>query len=81
NSGYSSFGYNIGFQWLPVSGQGFAATIGYTGYRMEQQLRNYNNLTLGYTGNDIIDLGISYRLQFGGGIMIQPTIDGNMFRR
>ena len=81
NSGYSSFGYNLGLQWLPVSGQGFAATLAYTGYRMEQQLRNYNNLTLGYTGNDILDLSISYRHQFGGGIMIQPTIDGNMFRR
>ena len=81
NSGYSSFGYGVGLQWLPLQKQGLAATAGYSRYRMNQLLRNYNNLTLGYTDNDIIDWKISYRKSFGTSLTVQPTFDGSLSRR
>lgn len=81
NSGYSSFGYGVGLQWLPLQKQGLAATAGYSRYRMNQLLRNYNNLTLGYTDNDIIDWKISYRKSFGAALTVQPTFDGSLLRR
>lgn len=81
NSGYSSFGYDLGLQWLPLEKSGLSVTVGYAGYRMEQQLRNYNNLTLGYTDNDILDWNIAYRVSAGDAVTLQPAFDGGIYRR
>lgn len=75
NSGYSSFGYTVGLQWLPVGdAAGLAADVKYTSYRMEQQLRNFNNLTLGYTDNDIVGADIAYRFEFADKLTFRPIV-------
>ncbi|MCM1355093.1 MAG: hypothetical protein NC212_01640 [Staphylococcus sp.] len=82
NSGYSSFGYTVGLQWLPVRNNvGLAADVKYTAYRMEQQLRNFNNLTLGYTDNDIIGADIAYRIRFSDRLTFRPMVNAGLRTR
>lgn len=82
NSGYSSFGYDAGLQWLPAGEKsGLSVTVGYTHYRMEQQLRNFNNLTLGYTDNDLVAFSVAYRFALSGALVFRPLVRGQMFSR
>ena len=82
NSGYSSVGYDAGFQWLPVSGKnGLSAKVGYTHYRMEQQLRNFNNLTLGFTDNDLVSFSLAYRFALTRALVCRPLVQGQIFTR
>lgn len=81
NSGYESTGYNLGLQWQPAGRYGFYADAGYRYYRMEQRLRNYNNLTLGYSLNDIFKAGISYVATVTESIVLSPEISCAFVRR
>ena len=82
NSGYSSFGYNAGVQWLPATSKnGLAVTAAYSRYRMEQQLRNFNNLTLGYTDNDEVDWSVAYGFGLSSTLTFRPVFKGALFRR
>ncbi|WP_290392753.1 DUF6850 family outer membrane beta-barrel protein [uncultured Duncaniella sp.] len=82
NSGYSSLGYAIGLQFLPIKGErGLSATVKYGHYRMEQQLRNFNNLTLGFTDNDLIDFCVGYSAGLSRTLLIRPSIEGMIHRR
>lgn len=82
NSGYSSFGYNAGVQWLPTASKnGLAVTAAYSHYRMEQQLRNFNNLTLGYTDNDEVDWTVAYGFCQSSSLTFRPVFKGTLFKR
>ena len=82
NSGYSSLGYAVGVQFLPVkSSRGLSAGIKYTRYRMEQQLRNFNNLTLGFTDNDLIDFSVAYSVGLSRTFMFRPSVNGALHKR
>ncbi len=72
NSGYSSFGYNAGMQFVSSDHKGWAVEAGYDAYRMNQLLRNYNNLTLGYSDVSRMFGSISYRFSFSRSISMMP---------
>ncbi|MDE6716276.1 MAG: hypothetical protein K2J74_07345, partial [Muribaculaceae bacterium] len=81
NSGYTSLGYRVGVQCLPVAGGGWSAVGMYNRFRMNQQLRSFNNITLGFTDNDVVTASVSYRTKLVPKIYFQPRITGCVFSR
>lgn len=81
NSGYTSLGYTVSAQWLPVGGQGLAAEVAYNGYRMNQQLRSFNNITLGYTDNRNVSAHVAWQFDFGRTVVFRPSVHGSMSDR
>lgn len=81
NSGYTSVGYMAGVQCLPIKGGGCSAVAMYNRFRMSQQLRSFNNITLGFTDNDIVTASIAYRTKLMSDVEFQPRIAGCMFSR
>lgn len=80
-SGHSSLGYKLGLQWLSVDRRGISATLDFSTYRMDQTLRSFSNLTLGYTDNSMLDLNIFYRWCLTPRLVVQPGIDGSVSQR
>lgn len=75
NSGSTSFGYTLGLQWLPVRGlTGPSAQVSYNGYRMSQQLRSFNNLTLGYTDNRNVKAQFAWGFRISDGLLLRPRL-------
>lgn len=81
NSGYKSLGYHLGLQWLPVGGNGLRVQGVWSHYRMEQQLRSFNNITLGYTDNDELSFKAAYAIPLTSSILFSPEISGSTFSR
>lgn len=81
NSGYKSLGYKFSLQWLPVESDGWRIDGAWRHYRMEQQLRSFNNITLGYTDNDILSLKAAYTIPITSFILFSPEISGISFTR
>ncbi len=81
NSGYQSLGYSVSAQWLPKEGNGLSAQISVKGYRMNQMLRNFNNLTLGYTDNNTIASSVAWRMNPSPLLTFRPMIGGQLFTR
>lgn len=81
NSGYESLGWSAGVQWQPAGRTGLYVHALYHGYRMEQRLRNFNNLTLGYSDNSIVSAGIAYVADVSESLTIYPSLDFQLFSR
>lgn len=81
NSGYQSLGYSVSAQWLPKDGNGLSAQVSVKGYRMNQMLRNFNNLTLGYTDNNTIAASAAWRMNLSPTLTFRPMIGGQLFTR
>lgn len=82
NSGYESTGYAVGTQLLPTGdGNGILGAVTFSHYRMEQRLRNFNNLTLAYTDNNILSADIAYRISFGERLLFMPGLRVEHFDR
>lgn len=82
SSGYKSFGYKFGMQWLPLERKdGLGITASFNSYRMEQQLRNFNNLTLGFSDNDILAVRVAYKFNLSDGVIFRPFADGGFHHR
>ncbi|MCM1504816.1 MAG: autotransporter outer membrane beta-barrel domain-containing protein [Muribaculum sp.] len=72
NSGYSSFGYRAGVQFVSSDYAGWGIQAGYDAYRMDQLLRNYNNLTLGYSDVSRLSGSVSYRFTLSQSFSLMP---------
>ena len=81
NSGYHSTGIKAGLHLLPVSGHGIFANVDFSTYRMEQQLRNFNNLVLGYTDNKLLQARVIYRTTDHAIFRAAPGIVAGMMLR
>lgn len=81
NSGYNSFGYSVGLQFVPSDGDGFSAYAMYEGRRVEQLLRNYNNLTLGYTDTDVLSGRLCYKVEAESSFTFMPFLEGAYVKR
>lgn len=73
-SGHQSLGFTAGAQLIPVSGEGFAADILFDHYRMNERLRNYNNLTLAYTDNNFLTANLLYTSELSSQLKIAPSL-------
>lgn len=80
NSGYESTGGSFSLQWQPVGSEGFYALTSFRFYKMEQRLRNYNNLTLGYTSNSSIHISAAYGLRLDK-LRMSPGLSATFFNR
>lgn len=76
NSGYNSIGFSAGAQFLSTDKSGFKASVCVESYRMKQQLRNFNNITLGFTDNLTISTSASYRWYVNNRLTIEPLLTG-----
>ena len=81
NSGYSSLGWSVSAQWLPHDSRGLSAQVDYTSFRMGQQLRNFNNITLGYTDNSAVSFSASYGADLTLALLFCPRIEGRYATR
>jgi len=82
NSGYHSTGFKAGLHLLPLSGNGVFVNLDFSTYRMEQQLRNYNNLILGYTDNHMLQTRVIYRTSADATFRCAPgALAGMMLRK
>lgn len=81
NSGYTSCGYSASVQFLPTGNRGLYAEAGFEGYRMSQQLRSFNNITLGYTDNKKITASAAYVFRLAEEAMLRPRVSGFIFDR
>lgn len=75
NSGYDSFGYNVGIQCVSTEREGLGVNIEYDYYKVEQLLRNYNNLTLGYSGVYTLSGTAAYRVHLSDRCMALPMLE------
>lgn len=75
NSGYQSDGYSAGLQLVSTDGYGFNSSFGISHSRMEQRLRNYNNLTLGMTDIDNIGVTMTYVSRLTSSLRFAPAVD------
>lgn len=74
NSGYEAIGYAVGLQLIPGRRSGLIVTLDYSHYRMEQLLRNYNNLTLGYCDNEILSGAIGFVTDVRRNVRLMPYV-------
>ena len=74
NSGYNSVGFSASAQFLSTDKSGLKAAVSFDSYRMKQQLRNFNNLTLGFTDNTILTGSAAYRFTPSGSIIVEPVL-------
>ncbi len=81
NSGYNAAGYSIASQIATTDKSGLKLEIAVNGYTMKQQLRNFNNITLGFTNNMIFSGNVSYRHKAGNSLQIEPFLLGCFSRR
>lgn len=81
NSGYTSVGYTASVQWLPLREKGISAEASYMAYRMNQQLRSFNNITLGYTDNNRVSARLSWQSGCASRILLRPTVRVTYFDR
>ncbi len=76
NSGYQSLGLNASIQFVSTDKDGFMGNVVFRHYRMEQQLRNFNNLTLGFSDVNTISAQLAYKFRFGNAVTFQPAAEG-----
>lgn len=81
NSGYQSDGFSGGIQLVSKDGDGFNSALRFTHERMEQRLRNYNNLTLASTDIDNIGFSLSYTAGISSALRFAPVADINVDSR
>lgn len=81
NSGYESLACAFGLQWQPTASCGFFASADVLRYRMDQRLRNYNNITLGFTENNLCSLRAAYIADISSDIKIAPEVGCEIFTR
>ncbi|MDE6395631.1 MAG: hypothetical protein K2K77_09830, partial [Duncaniella sp.] len=74
NSGYQSDGYSAGLQLVSADGYGINSSVDISHSRMEQRLRNYNNLTLGMTDIDNIGVIMTYVSRLSSSLRFAPAI-------
>lgn len=74
NSGYQADTYSAGLQLVAPSGNGLNASAGFSHGRMEQRLRNYNNLTLAYSDINGAELALSYTAALPHTVRIAPDL-------
>lgn len=73
NSGYQSDGYSVGMQFVSADGYGFNSAVCITRSRMEQRLRNYNNLILAMTDVNDIDFTLTYVCRLSSLLRLAPA--------
>lgn len=76
NSGYESLGFNAALQFVSVDREGFMGNVEFDHYKMEQQLRNFNNLTLGFSDVNTLSAKLLYKLRIGNKMTLQPSVEG-----
>lgn len=76
SSGYQSIGFNAALQFVSTDREGFMGNIGFDHYRMEQQLRNFNNLTLGFSNVNTFSAHLAYKFRFSRTLTFQPSAEG-----
>lgn len=81
NSGYNSLGFSAAAQMLTTDKSGLKVSVAFDSYRMNQQLRNYNNLTLGFSDNTIVSGTVSYRIDINNKLTIEPIAKGYFSHR
>ncbi|MDE6692526.1 MAG: hypothetical protein K2K05_03990 [Muribaculaceae bacterium] len=81
SSGNEAMGWNVTASLLNAGSEGANVEIGYESYRMEQRLRNFNNITPGYTDNDILTARASYGLTPGGTLVVLPVVSWTLLGR
>lgn len=81
SSGNEGMEWNVMASLLNAGNEGANVEIGYESYRMEQRLRNFNNITPGYTDNGLLTARASYSLRCGGALMILPVASWMLLRR
>lgn len=81
SSGNEAMGWNVMASLLNTGSKGANVEIGYESYRMEQRLRNFNNITPGYTDNGILTARASYSLTPGGTLVVLPVVSWTLLHR
>lgn len=80
SSGYKSIGYGLTAMLAPASLAGPRLLASFSGYRMPEQLRNFNNITLGFTSNRLASIGFAYRLD-SPSVILEPSAGAACFER
>lgn len=75
NSGYESFGLSAALQFVSINHHGFMGNVIFNHYKMEEQLRNFNNITLAYSNVNTISAHFAYRLKLTDAVFFQPALE------
>ena len=75
NSGYQSDGFSAGIQLVSSDGYGLSSSLSLGHNRMEQRLRNYNNLTLAMTDIDNLGFILTYVCRLSPSLRFAPAAD------
>ncbi len=75
NSGYQSDGWSAGMQLVSTDGYGFSSAFGISRGRMEQRLRNYNNLTLAYADHSDIGFLLTHVSRLSSSLRFAPSVN------
>ncbi len=78
SSGYQSVGFNASLQFVSTARQGFMGAVEFDHYKMEQHLRNFNNLTLGFSDVNTITANLAYKLHFSQSVKFQPAAEARI---
>ena len=81
NSGYRGTGYTVAAQWLPDGSGGPAASLSFNSYRMEQMLRSFNNITLGYTDNSTLAATVAWSMELAPALVFRPVAKAGARKR
>jgi len=78
SSGYQSVGFNASLQFVSTVRQGFMSSFEFDHYKMEQHLRNFNNLTLGFSDVNTITANLAYKFHFSQYVKFQPIAEAHI---
>lgn len=81
NSGYDSFGCNVGLQLVSTDREGLGISVNYYYRKVEQLLRNYNNLTLGYSVTYTLSGTMAYKVRLSEKCTALPCVNASHERR
>lgn len=81
NCGYTVTSYKTGLQLLTRDHSGFKFNVDYVRTKASEQMRDYNNITLGYTWTDNIIAVASYRFNLTQVLTIVPKAEVNLMSR
>ncbi|MDE6377496.1 MAG: hypothetical protein K2K72_01995, partial [Duncaniella sp.] len=73
-TGYQADGVRAGAQVIPTGDHGFNCSIDYFHERLEQRLRDYNNLTLARVAHSSIEGLLSYTFRLNSGVGVVPSV-------
>ncbi|MCM1077254.1 MAG: hypothetical protein NC411_07840 [Bacteroides sp.] len=78
---YVSTGYSGGVEIVSLNGTGLYASVGYNHYGMDERLRSFNDITLGFTDNNTLSFLAAYRVGLTDRLTLQPLAEGKIFNR